>query len=274
MNPSEQFLLGIAESERFEDSVIHIADTSIETEDSLLTFRDDEKAEMIRQAQKRGEQLLCSHGSWPPTANGYTLGEAATELGFEKTQFEGDAPDEVCSYCWANAIEAIEKAAEKPDDIGEKAGEVGFLMRWKQTGRAHDEWYDILVAPSSTFEELDSLLLRFSTLHGGIGGHMRVYGLEDEYVDSSLNIFPEEQYEHAMSASARNAAEVTIGEVTAEYDLWENDRLTMASDFGTPSRYYCIIKEVIPPAKLEARIEDVSPNLKTANAAIINEKRP
>ena len=37
---------------------------------------------------------------------------------------------------------------------------------------------------------------------------------------------------------------MTIADVAARATLWEGDRLSVVYDFGTPSHYYCIVKEV------------------------------
>ena len=48
----------------------------------------------------------------------------------------------------------------------------------------------------------------------------------------------------------------------------------MVYDFGTPSRYYCIVKEVYDPGEIEKLLEERDPIATTETAAIIDEKRP
>jgi len=120
----------------------------------------------------------------------------------DKDGFEGDAPAEICSYCWSNTIEALEETQEGDDDISKRIGNVGYRLRWKQKGRAREEWYDIGVSPEATMAELDRLVCRFTTLDDF---HLRMYGLEDEYLDSSLKILPDHQCEQAGDPSYTKA---------------------------------------------------------------------
>jgi hypothetical protein len=142
----------------------------------------------------------------------------------------------VCSYCWADVLTEIEREEQYAnDDVDERIGTVGYRLRWKQKGRAREEWYDIVVHPETTMAELDTLVCRFTTLDDF---HLRMYGLEDEYIDSTLNVIPDQQFAGVGDPSYTKASEVTIADVAARATLWEGDRLSMVYDFGTPSHYY------------------------------------
>lgn len=148
---------------------------------------------------------------------------------------------------------------------------VGYRLRWKQKGRAREEWYDIVVRPETTMAELDTLVCRFTTLDNL---HLRMYGLEDEYIESSLNVLPDDQYEYAGDPSYTRASEVTIRDIAELATLWEGDRLSMVYDFGTPSHYYCIIKEIYDAADIDTLLDGSEPIATTDTAAIIEQKRP
>jgi len=156
------------------------------------------------------------------------------------------------------------------DDVSEKIGTVGYRLRWKQKGRARDEWDDIVVGPETTMAELDRLVCRFSTLDDF---HLRMYGLEGEYLDSSLNVLPDHQYEQAGDRAYTKASEMTVGEVAERAALWEGDRLSLVYDFGTPSHYYCLVKEVYDPGETEERLDAGDIIASTETAAITREKR-
>ena len=66
--------------------------------------------------------------------------------------------------------------------------------------------------------ELDRLVCRFTTLDDL---HLRIHGLEDEYMTSSLDVLPDRQYEAAGRPAQTNASEMTIGEVADRTTLWE-----------------------------------------------------
>jgi hypothetical protein len=157
------------------------------------------------------------------------------------------------------------------DDLSEKIGAVGYRLRWKQKGRARKEWYDIVVRPETTMAELDRLVCRISTLDDF---HLRMYGLENEYLDSSLNVLPDHQYEEAGDRTYTRASEMTIAEVAERARLREGDRLSLVYDFGTPSHYYCIVKEVYEPDELDEVLDDGNAITSTDTAAIVTEKRP
>lgn len=253
-----------------EKYVSHIADTDVTTEHDRMRggiLSDDQEKRLIRQ-----EQQLCSHGSWFAPEE-LTLREAASEFGFEKTGFTGDAPDQICSYCWSEARERIERAESTREDDRDYT-EVGFRLRWKQKGRAREEWYDVLVHPETTFNELDELVARqFSTVHGM---HLRMYGFEGEYMDSTLQVMPDHQLDRVgrTSGGEQRASNVTISDVAGERQLRDGDRLSMVCDFGTPSRYYCIVKEVIVEDELETRFSEASFLYETDTAGIVKQRRP
>ncbi|TKX74604.1 hypothetical protein EXE46_07830 [Halorubrum sp. GN11_10-6_MGM] len=217
-------------------------------------------------------EKMCSRGYRRPGDQRVSFADFTADHDIDKDGFEGDAPDEICSYCWSNTQSAVGEAQERgDDDIAEKIGTVGYRLRWKQKGRARDEWYDIVVSPETTMAELDRLVCRFTTLDDF---HLRMYGLEDEYLDSSLNVLPDHQYEEAGDRSYTRASEMTIAEVAERAGLWEGDRLGLVYDFGTPSHYYCIVKEVYEPDELETVLDDNDVITSTDTAAVVREKRP
>jgi hypothetical protein len=118
--------------------------------------------------------------------------------------------------------------------------------------------------------ELDRLVCRITTLDDF---HLRMYGLEDEYLESSLNILPDHQYEEAGDRTYTRASEMTIADVAERARLREGDRLSLVYDFGTPSHYYCIVKEVYEPDRLD-EVLDGDVITSTDTAAIVREKRP
>jgi len=217
-------------------------------------------------------EKMCSRGYRYPGDQCLSFAEFTAHHDIDKDGFGGDAPDEICSYCWSNTHEAVGEAQERGgDDISEKIGTVGYRLRWKQKGRARDEWYDIVVKPETTMAELDRLVCRFTTLDDF---HLRMYGLEDEYLESSLNVIPDHQYEEAGDRSYTRASEMTIADVAERTALWDGDRLSLVYDFGTPSHYYCIVKDVYGLEEVDEFLESDDVITATDTAAIIREKRP
>jgi hypothetical protein len=217
-------------------------------------------------------EKLCDRSTRSPASEYIGLPDYADWKGFDKTAFDGDAPDEVCSYCWADVLTEIGKEEQhESDDVAERVGTVGYRLRWKQKGRAREEWYDIVVQPETPMAELDTLVCRFTTLDDF---HLRMYGLEDEYMDSTLNVIPDQQFAGVGDPSYTKASEVTIADVADRATLWEGDRLSMVYDFGTPSHYYCIVKEVYEPDDIEGLLDEPEPIAATTTAAIIDQKRP
>ena len=217
-------------------------------------------------------EKLCDRSSRSPASEYVELRDYADWKDLGKTAFEGDAPDEVCSYCWAAVVENIEREERNAsEEIDERVGTVGYRLRWKQKGRARDEWYDIVVRPETTIAELDRLICRFTTLDNF---HLRMYGLEDEYIDSTLDVIPDHQFAEVDDPSYTKASEMMIADVAERAALWEGDRLSMVYDFGTPSHYYCIVKEVYDLDEIQNFLEERDPTVATVTAAIIDEKRP
>jgi len=215
-------------------------------------------------------EMMCSHGNRHPRPQHVPLSEFLSHHDIDKAGFEGDAPDEICSYCWTNTREEV-GGEQDADDLSEKIGTVGYRLRWKQKGRARKEWYDIVVRLETTMAELDRLVCRMSTLDDF---HLRMYGLEDEYLDSSLNVLPDYQYEEAGDRTYTRASEMTIADVAERARLQESDRLSLVYDFGTPSHYYCIVKEVYEPDRLDEVLAEDNVITSTDTAAIVKEKRP
>jgi hypothetical protein len=217
-------------------------------------------------------EKMCSRGYRHHTDRRVSFADFVEHHDIDKSGFEGEAPDEICSYCWSNTRDAVEKDIERDaEDVSGKISTVGYRLRWKQKGRARDEWYDIVVRPETTMAELDRLVCRFSTLDDF---HLRMYGLEDEYMDSSLNVLPDNQYEQAGDRTYTRASEMTVADVAERARLQDGDRLSLIYDFGTPSRYYCIVKEVYEPDELDEALDDDNTISSTDTAAIVREKRP
>jgi hypothetical protein len=101
-----------------------------------------------------------------------------------------------------------------------------------------------------------------------------MYGLEYEYLDSTLNVISDLQFAEVDDPSYSKASEMTIADIAERAALWKGDRLSMVYDFGTPSHYYCIVKEVYDPEEIENLLEERDPFAATETAAIIDEKRP
>jgi hypothetical protein len=217
-------------------------------------------------------EKLCNRSTRSPASEYIELRDYADWKNLDKTGFDGNAPDEVCSYCWADVLTEIESEERyASEDVDERIGTVGYRLRWKQKGRARKEWYDIVVRPETTIAELDTLVCRFTTLDDF---HLRMYGLEDEYMDSTLNVIPDQQFAEVGASSYTKASGMTIADVAARATLWEGDRLSMVYDFGTPSHYYCIVKEVYEPDEIERLLDDCDLIAVTGTAAIIDQKRP
>lgn len=217
-------------------------------------------------------EKLCDRGSRSLASEHVKFSDYADWKGLDKTTFEGDAPDEICSYCWSETLKKIDRLEQQEGEaVDDRLGTVGYRLRWKQKGRAREEWYDIVVRPETTMAELDMLVCRFTTLDDF---HLRMYGLEDEYLDSTLNVLPDHQFEEVDDPVYTKASDVTIAEVAERAALWEGDRLSMVYDFGTPSYYYCIVKEVYDPDEIESLLQEREPIAATDTAAIIDEKRP
>jgi hypothetical protein len=212
-------------------------------------------------------EMMCSHGHKLYGTELVSLSEYATKQGIDNIDLEGDAPKGICSYCWSNTQTMLDEEAEHDvEGVYDRIGTVGYRLRWKQKGRAREEWYDLVVRPETTMAELDTLVCRFSTLDDL---HLRMYGLEDEYLDSSINIVPDHQHSRP---SHTMASERTIAEVATHATLWEGDRLSLVYDFGTPAHYYCIVKEVYDPEEIDTLLAENDPITETDTAAIINQK--
>jgi hypothetical protein len=255
--PTDRFVIEIGTG-----TVAHIIDTDADQSET------DSRFSLGRSGP--GEKM-CSRGNRHPGDKRVPFAEFVSHHDINKAGFEGDAPDEICSYCWSNTREAVEKDQQvDPDDLSEQIGTVGYRLRWKQKGRAREEWYDIVVRPETTMAELDRLVCRITTLDDF---HLRMYGLEDEYMDSSLNVLPDHQYEEAGDRTYTRASEMTIADVAERARLREGDRLSLVYDFGTPSHYYCVVKEAYEPDRLD-EVLDGDVITSTETAAIVREKRP
>lgn len=256
--PTDRFVIEIGSG-----TVAHIIDMDADTsgtEDPLSV-----------RPSASGEKM-CSRGYRDFRSQRVPFSEFVAHHGIDKEGFEGDAPAEICSYCWSNTRDALRNEEERAGgNASEKIGTVGYRLRWKQKGRARDEWYDIVVRPETTMAELDRLVCRFTTLDDF---HLRMYGLEDEYLDSSLNVLPDSQYEEAGDRSYTKASEMTIQDVAERAGLWEGDRLSLVYDFGTPSHYYCIVKDVYDLGSIDDLLDDSDVIASTETAAIVREKRP
>lgn len=271
--------------EDYTDHILDMADVQLDEileerkerlpEEALEEFEDlfsDEEFDDILLSLSRtppGEPM-CSHGSTSYATGWMSFSEYATEQGFGEIGFEDEVPEGMCSHCWSNTRKTLGEEAERDaEGVYEKIGTVGYRLRWKQKGRAREEWYDIVVRPETTMAELDRLVCRFNTLDDF---HLRMYGLEDEYLDSSIRVVPDQQ--HSANPENTRASEITVAEVAEQASLWEGDRLSLAYDFGTPSYFYCIVKEVYEPAELDSLLAETNLSTETETAAIVDQKRP
>lgn len=245
-----------------------IADDQLDAFEEIVSENDPYEALLSLNWRLPGE-LMCSHGSKTYATNLQSLSEYTAEQGLDDIDFEGGAPEGMCSYCWSKTQEILGEEAEREQEgVTDRIGTVGYRLRWKQKGRAREEWYDIVVRPETTMAELDRLVCRFTTLDDF---HLRMYGLEDEYLDSSIKIVPDQQH---SNPSDTPASEMTIADVAQQANLWERDRLSLVYDFGTPSHYYCIVKEIYEPAELDSLLADTDLIAETDTAAIVEQKRP
>lgn len=90
-------------------------------------------------------EKICSRGHRYPGDRRVSSAECTARHTIDKDGFRDDAPGEIRSYCRSNARGAIGKAQDwASDDISEPF-DVGYRLRWKQKGRARDEWHDIVV---------------------------------------------------------------------------------------------------------------------------------
>jgi hypothetical protein len=87
-------------------------------------------------------------------------------------------------------------------------------------------------------------------------------------------VLPDHQYEQAGDRTYTRASEMTVADVAERARLQDGDRLSLIYDFGTPSRYYCIVKEVYEPDELDEALDDDNTISSTDTAAIVREKRP
>jgi len=245
-----------------------VADDELDAFEEIVSENDPYEALLALNWRLPGE-LMCGHGSKTYATNLQSLSEYTAQQGLDDIDFERDAPEGMCSHCWSKIKEMLGKEAEhEQEGITDRIGTVGYRLRWKQKGRAREEWYDIVVRPETTMAELDRLVCWFTTLDDF---HLRMYGLEDEYLDSSIKVVPDQQH---SNPSDTPASEMTIAEVAQQANLWEGDRLSLVYDFGTPSHYYCIVKEVYEPAGLDSLSADTDLIAETDTAAIVDQKRP
>lgn len=75
-------------------------------------------------------EKLCDRSPRSPASEYIKLPDYAGWNDLEKTTFEGNAPTEICSYCWSNVIDTLEQAAQHADDgILDRIGTVGYQLR-------------------------------------------------------------------------------------------------------------------------------------------------
>lgn len=238
---TDRYKICVDVGERSADYKWHIIDTEadIDLRNSLFTYKD----ELRKRFAEYRQQNICPHSN---TVFGEAMGlsEANKHLNVTKRGFTGPPPEKVCTYCWNEVKRRIDEQEQKKETIKTKYDNLGFVLRWKQKGRAREEWYDISVSPETTFNELDTLLRRqFSTLDSM---HVRLYGLEDEYLDSSLEIYGGIM-EGITDKPQSRTPPITIREVFEENQLTEGDRLSLAYDLATHRSFYCIIKKAVDP---------------------------
>lgn len=245
MQPTNRFKIGYSEGDHF-DPPAHIADTALRTgfdKEGMMMFMESE--DQFTHLQ-RNNQLLCNPNPWQVRGEGLTLDEFADVTGSDTTTFRGESPDLICETCWDQVVhqmEALEQVRE--GDLGS----VGYRFRWTQKGQEQDESCEMIVLPEATMQDIDDVLVgEFSTLDDL---HMRVYGLAGEYVQSSLDIIPAQQYDQLGIGQKESvsAAEVAVGELAERYFFAPGKYLSMAYDFGTPSHFDCEIVEQFKPVE-------------------------
>jgi len=246
----------------FEGFVDHIID---------LDAPDPEPRGMLSLGHDTEGEIVCGSSLFP-IAEKVSLEEYAQTHGIDDLSFEDDAPVNLCSHCWSKIQATTADVKAKLDaGVDDAVGTVGYLLRWKQKGRASEEWYDIIVRPETTFEELDTLICRFTTLDDI---HLRVFGLEDEYEDSTINVFPHHMFERLNDPRYTDASTTTIGEIAEQALLWEGDQLTLAYDLATPIQYYCLVTDTLDHSEVDDYLTENPPLYETETAAIVDEKRP
>lgn len=241
-----------------DDFIRHIADTSINVDDDHFLIDHDEEQKRFR---RRTQQVLCSRGSWRLVYDEIPIQQAAEQLGFTLDNFTADAPDRICSYCWKKARQTVAE-----DDAGHEAiGNVGYRLRWKQKRRARDEWYDIIVRPTATIQDLDDEVHSFSTIRGI---HLRAYDA------GSTDVLPDRQYNAAGNRNQTKASDLTIGDVAETLQLWKRDRVTMKCALATPSHYYGIVKDVLTDAEITTILREMDDMDETTQAFKVKSRTP
>jgi hypothetical protein len=266
--PTDRYHICVDVGERSTDYAWHIIDTEVEYTERRSLF-EDLKDEYVKELRRYREQNICPFGN---TIHGEAmqLSAANEHLNTQKDGFTGDPPEKVCSYCW-NEVKNRIKEQQQTDNITDiEYPDTGFRLRWKQKGRAREEWYDILVAPETTFDELDSLVV--SQLSKLDYMHARLYGLEDEYLDSSLDIHGGIM-EGIVDKPTTRSPPITIKEVFENNELTVGDRLSLAYDLGTHRSFYCIIKEKKPAEQYDpAQFNDSEIIAATETAVVTRSK--
>ena len=101
--------------------------------------------------------------------------------------------------------------------------------------------------------------------------HVRLYGLEDEYMESTLNIYGNP--EHIPPESGPQKEPVPVKKVFHNSMLGVGSRLSMVYDLGTPSFLYCIVKESLNEEEVEEILEEDEEHITTSeNAAVVRKK--
>lgn len=205
--------------------VAHIADTSLPTDIDNPRLMTDEEFHR----QKRSQQILCENGMWSSFTSHQSLRleQAEDYIGLETHHYTGSPPKRVCSHCWREAKRHLNKLFDiKGAD--QELGDAGFIAVCSHIDDEDADAADIVISPDATLEMLDRTLT--SLFDGLKNANLRLYGLREEYEESSLNAIPSHHYVKSDDKSYTNAATVTISDLSMDYWLWENDGLSMIAE--------------------------------------------
>lgn len=223
-----------------DDVQAHIADPS------LPNGIGDDPVMDIPKMVVRADQVLCENGDYfaQTDADDLTLAEAADVYDFSASSFEDEPPEEVCSACWKLAREHHSKSEQMEKAFDKENEGFGFRLRWERDGDDFSQWCDMIVHSHATVEEMDQVLLE--TFPDLDSFHVRMYGIGEEYENSTPAILPRAQYVTADRSHYQNAASVLISDLSKQYMLYEGDGLSLVYDLAAPSRFWsCTITEQI-----------------------------
>jgi len=188
---------------------------------------------------------MCSHGNKVYGTDFVSLSEYAAAQGLADIDFEGDAPEGICSYCWSNTKTTLEEEREQEAK--------GCTIGSAQSATASDGSKKGAPGKDGTTSSSDRRRpwrnwtrsyagsVRSTTSTSDVRSRRGVSGLE--YQRRS-------DHQHS-NPSDTMASERTIAEIATQATLWEGDRPSLIHDFGTPAHHYCIVKEVYEPEEID-----------------------